>query len=656
MKQLWGVETRPSIHTTRLNAFMIESSSSKNFICIDTPGSDDPSGVVRSVQSAGVPLISYFLIVLPYFVQKSGVEMIEKLMHEVGKYNAPCLICFNQADRLLDGLMRDGGMSQEKAEIELEKHLVENTRRIESGLESHSSINWTCWFTALNPRGAVGQSGTIKGVDEVRFWLAFQIRLRSQVEVSEAWQVSDPGLFDDREKIDRWVDKLTGRVGRCLPVVTKHSRAQKHFELESIRMFLEASQNLDNNTEAIILFLSRLFEKRDNSSSDIAKLKEEAKEMVRQVKEILSNVDKDALPVHLQLLQRFLQEPEVTRFLVGIAGTKKLWGLEDAREAMTHYTSYRKLPDDAVLLGNLIGKGQNEVYEGTLRKVVLIHDQVDDYQYEVGSEVAVKRMISPVCDANFRRELVASSLLSSHPNIVTFLGVNQHYDGDKVCLDLVMERADGIFDDKLPCIKWRQRSSHLIDYEKLSLKERVKILFGVVLGLSHMHAHGVVHRDLKRLNVLLLGSPDHIERAMVCDFGEAKSTILSACSVGAGTWVYWAPESLDLEADHADPRVDMYSFGYLMFELLKGTTILREIEDGGEEKFPLVFPMDSFLRSKWADHLKTNHREPVPLEGVEDLVLRNLVGRCWADERISSEDMCSALRGWLQQDKGKQRE
>lgn len=91
-------------------------------------------------------------------------------------------------------------------------------------------------------------------------------------------------------------------------------------------------------------------------------------------------------------------------------------------------------------------------------------------------------------------------------------------------------------------------------------------------ALTHAHAHGVVHRDVKPQNVLL--GPDH--HARLVDFGLVKNLDDSAHSVEfAGTPHYASPEQIDPARHELDGRSDVFSLGIVLYEL---ATLRRPFE------------------------------------------------------------------------------
>ena len=102
----------------------------------------------------------------------------------------------------------------------------------------------------------------------------------------------------------------------------------------------------------------------------------------------------------------------------------------------------------------------------------------------------------------------------------------------------------------------------------LSAAEAQRVVAAVASGIAHLHAHGVVHRDLKPGNVLFDGEG----RPLIVDFGVAR--LLDADSLTRsgqilGTIAYMAPEQLD-DSRSAGAPADVYALGALLYASLSG--------------------------------------------------------------------------------------
>jgi eukaryotic-like serine/threonine-protein kinase len=163
--------------------------------------------------------------------------------------------------------------------------------------------------------------------------------------------------------------------------------------------------------------------------------------------------------------------------------------------------------------------------------------------------------------ARFSREAKAASRIS-HPHAVSVTDFGEAENG---VVFLVMEYLDG-----------RSLKEVIRSEGPLSLDRAVEIVRQVSGALDAAHSQGVVHRDLKSDNIMLVRHNGD-EWAKVLDFGIAKikqpegsrDVDLTAPDLVIGTPQYMSPEQCS-ESKAIDARSDIYSFGVILFEMLAG--------------------------------------------------------------------------------------
>jgi hypothetical protein len=110
---------------------------------------------------------------------------------------------------------------------------------------------------------------------------------------------------------------------------------------------------------------------------------------------------------------------------------------------------------------------------------------------------------------------------------------------------------------------------HALEHGELDDEAAVEAAAQILDGLAHAHASGIVHRDVKPANVLLVDGPDVSVR--ILDFGLAlihEEETLTAAGDVPGTLAYISPERL--AGEPAGPATDVWSTGVLLWEALAG--------------------------------------------------------------------------------------
>ena len=181
----------------------------------------------------------------------------------------------------------------------------------------------------------------------------------------------------------------------------------------------------------------------------------------------------------------------------------------------------------------------------------------------LGSDVAVKILhpnlagVAPVM-ARLRKEADIMSALR-HPHIVQILDFNVTEWGVPF---LVMEFLEG-----------RLLSEDMIPARPFSPRATVRIVDQIAQALHAVHAHGIVHLDLKPANVVLLSIDGRDDFVKVIDFGISRaswSARLSDEPLIAGTPEYMAPEQASGSTEGIDHSADQFSLAAVAYTLLTG--------------------------------------------------------------------------------------
>lgn len=259
--------------------------------------------------------------------------------------------------------------------------------------------------------------------------------------------------------------------------------------------------------------------------------------------------------------------------------------------------------------------GRYEIREligvGGMANVYHCYDVIDD------REVAIKILKDEYLNnedfiRRFKNESKAIAVLS-HPNIVKVYDVSF---GDMIQY-IVMEYIDGI------TLKEYIEMQGVLDW-----KETVHLTAQILQALQHAHEMGIVHRDIKPQNIMLLKNGT----IKVTDFGIARfssNATKTMTEQAIGSVHYIAPEQA--RGDKTDGKTDIYSLGVMMYEMLTGK---------------LPFDGDSAV-SVALKQLQSTARRPTALnpsipKGLEDIVVKAM-RKSPNDRYHSAKDMLEDL-------------
>ncbi len=154
-------------------------------------------------------------------------------------------------------------------------------------------------------------------------------------------------------------------------------------------------------------------------------------------------------------------------------------------------------------------------------------------------------------EARFYQEAKAAGRLS-HPNIITVFDVGK--SGDVAYI--AMEFLEG-----------RELRDILDDTPLLPVNQVLNIAVQVALGLAFAHEHGIVHRDVKPSNIMVI----HDWEVKITDFGIARmasSAVQTQSGMVLGSPKYMSPEQV--LGKTLDQRSDIFSLGVVLYEMLTG--------------------------------------------------------------------------------------
>jgi calcium-dependent protein kinase len=167
-------------------------------------------------------------------------------------------------------------------------------------------------------------------------------------------------------------------------------------------------------------------------------------------------------------------------------------------------------------------------------------------------QVAIKAMdkIKLKVDVELIAHEVAAISKLDHPNIINFYETYNDYR----YVYLVMEYCPG-----------KPLSRHFSEGKVNSEKEVRKVMFQVVSAISHCHAMGIIHRDIKPDNIMITNKDKQVK---LIDFGLARNGLNDEDQQICGTPYYMAPEMITRAGYSA--KIDVWSMGVMLYFLVTG--------------------------------------------------------------------------------------
>jgi eukaryotic-like serine/threonine-protein kinase len=286
----------------------------------------------------------------------------------------------------------------------------------------------------------------------------------------------------------------------------------------------------------------------------------------------------------------------------------------------------QQLSESQVLAGRfrivryIAGGGMGEVYEA--------EDQ------ELRERVAIKTIRAeilgqPNAMARFKREVHLARKVT-HPNVCRIFDLFRHKPEEG------SERDEIVF-ISMELLRGKTLAARMKDGRPMSVSEALPLIGQMASALAAAHEVGIVHRDFKPGNVVLvMGSGTGNERAVVTDFGLALQSLASdegvSLSTGQGllgTPAYMAPEQL--EGRPATNASDIYALGLVIYEMLTG-----------EKAFVGANPLSSAFK-RLSESPRSPRRFAPDLSPATESVILRCLERAPANRFAKAQDVADAL-------------
>ncbi len=253
--------------------------------------------------------------------------------------------------------------------------------------------------------------------------------------------------------------------------------------------------------------------------------------------------------------------------------------------------------------------------------------------------VAVKTVDGVLCDFSLNSELdkeVSMLQMVRHPNIVLFFGAGTVDGRTPFLVTELVELGD----------LHKYLTTHTVGWDR-----KLQFALDTAEGMAHLHSLGKIHRDLKSGNLLVSASL----RVKVADFGTASfmasssrlaervseteldsddcnSVNIGHHTKGVGTPMWMAPELLEGRVSYG-PRVDVYSFGIVMWEIASQQLPWADLN------------LSNFMMNKLLQTILSGQRPPV--DSAWPVAYSRLMEICWATDsgmRPSFDNARSVLK------------
>jgi serine/threonine protein kinase/tetratricopeptide (TPR) repeat protein len=285
---------------------------------------------------------------------------------------------------------------------------------------------------------------------------------------------------------------------------------------------------------------------------------------------------------------------------------------------------------------------------------VSLAEQREPIRRRVALKVVKLGMDTAAVLARFANERQALAMMD-HPNIAQIFDAGASSKGRPY---FVMEYIEGAL------------ITQFCDRKRKTTRERLTLFLAVCDAIHHAHRKGVIHRDVKPSNVLVM-ERDGTPIPKVIDFGIAKATdkwaveksLLTHFGQIVGTPEYASPEQVDTMGGDVDESSDVYSLGVLLYELLigavpfdtatlRGAGLAEMLRIIRQEEAPSLSRKLTSLGAAVTDIAERRQTDPVSLRRLVDGDLNSITMKALEKARArryaSVADLAADIQNYLE--------
>jgi serine/threonine protein kinase len=222
---------------------------------------------------------------------------------------------------------------------------------------------------------------------------------------------------------------------------------------------------------------------------------------------------------------------------------------------------------------------------------------------DTGKAIAVKYFSGPNLDRGAFVQEVESLAQLNHPCVLRVV----HWALPKApgCAEIHTEYAERGSLEAVLKERLKRPETAFMTWTKLGLA-----ICDIVVGMRFVHSRQIIHRDLKPSNIFIRTDG----RALIGDFGSSRFMNDNGTrTANSGTVHYAAPELFEEDAK-LTPKVDVWGFGLILYEIVSGLVVFP----------PSLSPFEVIQK------IRNRYRPVIPIDRGE--YMEGLIGRCWSHD------------------------